>query len=220
MPRTWTVVLLTSKSIGWADVRASLAMLSEVSGAADIRDPDALIATVSQVQPDALLMPTQIDGVSMLPLIASIREALVHVPQIVVFSHDHDQSELAEDLRAGASGYIVFSDVDTDDLPAELRSLIVSGVMLLSRSTREILRRLLATCPTEAEWQEPRLSERERFVLRGLARGLSRKEIGKELGLSVRTTDRTTALLCRKLRVTTSHELIAKAAHINLLHER
>lgn len=61
------------------------------------------------------------------------------------------------------------------------------------------------------------LTERERFLLRGLAAGMTRKQIGRSLHLSISSIDTTAVLLFGKLGVRSAAHAVDRAWRLGLL---
>jgi DNA-binding NarL/FixJ family response regulator len=133
--------------------------------------------------------------------------------KVVALTMHRDEGFVAQFFEAGGSGYLV-KDTDAHCLFDALKS-VCKGERFLSPSIsgehidgyREI----------GEKKQQPKLSPREREVLKLIAEGKSRKEIGRILSISVRTLDTHRTNILLKLGCKSTAELVHYAVRRKLV---
>lgn len=205
MAETLHVALLTSGSIGWSDIRSTLASIPGVSVIANVSTTDELLAVAARERLSAVIMPLRLGEESLLPLLPRLKSL-----QIVMLATRFEPSELTEAISHGTAGLFVLADIDTRDLAARLQSVILGGDVVMTASVAAMLRSELSTQPSVAG-SYPTLSEREQLILQDLARGLKGGEIARRRGISLRTVRRTTDQLRLRFDVATTAELLVQA---------
>jgi DNA-binding NarL/FixJ family response regulator len=153
------------------------------------------------------------DGIQLIRLLHSCQghcEVLV----ITVFA---DEQRVLDSLEAGASGYILKSDLP--DFAHRLISTIESGGSPVSPAiARKLIERLNpgSSNPQALDGIEP-LSNRESEILSLCAKGLRYAEIASVLGLSVHTVNSHLKSVYRKLMVNSRAEAVYEARRNGLL---
>jgi two-component system, NarL family, nitrate/nitrite response regulator NarL len=113
--------------------------------------------------------------------------------QLLVLAHPGDDRLLADCLLAGADGCL-FTDMSADALIQSIR-LAALGENLFPTRVGQLLMQTGATC------ERPRLTPREKDILRGLLAGFSNKMIANDLGTTDMTVKAQLRHLLRKLGV-------------------
>lgn len=113
--------------------------------------------------------------------------------QLVVLAHPGDERLLADCLQAGADGCL-FTDMSSDALIQSIR-LAALGENLLPTRVGQLLIQSGNAC------ERPRLTPREKDILRGLLAGFSNKMIANDLGTTDMTVKAQLRHLLRKLGV-------------------
>lgn len=113
--------------------------------------------------------------------------------RVLAMAHPGEDGILAEAIRAGADG-CVFTDMSAEALIQSLR-LVALGEGLFPTRVGELLAQTGAPCA------RPRLTPREKDILRGLLSGYSNKMIANDLGTTDMTVKAQLRHLLRKLGV-------------------
>lgn len=143
--------------------------------------------------------------------IAQLKSHLSSV-RVLVIAFSRDAESIADALRAGADGYLL-----SDDRPEELRyaiNTVAQGGRHLSSSICHIvIDGFLRAAPVSPSAQDaaPKLSERERQVLRMIAGGMRTREIAAHLNLSPKTVEKHRGTLMRKLGLASAPAVAAYA---------
>ncbi|MBL8095606.1 MAG: response regulator transcription factor [Anaerolineales bacterium] len=120
-------------------------------------------------------------------------------------------------LKAGGSGYVLKSTVDTELIEA-IRAVATGGAFLYPSAQRMVLEDYLARTRSGAEQDAyERLSEREREVLKLLALGHTAAEIAEQLSLSPKSVETYRARIMEKLDLDSRPALVKYALARGLL---
>jgi DNA-binding NarL/FixJ family response regulator len=201
MSRPVTVLIADDHPPTRAGVRAALENKS-FHVCAEVGAATAAIEAAVREQPDICLLDIHMPG-NGIAAAAAIAEAAPETT-IVMLTVSHDEGDLLDSLRAGASGYLL---KDTD--PARLAPAL-SGVLA---GEAALPRTLVARLITEFRAREHRrrlpllkergveLTPREWDVLEFLRRGLTTAEVAAELSITPVTVRTHVATVLKKLRV-------------------
>lgn len=164
---------------------------------------------------DAVFLDLRLPDGDGLNLISEFRQAnpACEILVITVFA---DEKRVIRSLEAGASGYILKSDLA--DYAGRLVSIIESGGSPISPSiARSLINRLRP--PLEAAENQDLLSQREAEVLQLCSKGLRYAEIAEVLGVSSHTVNTHLKSVYRKLMVHSRAEAVFEARRHGLLND-
>lgn len=164
---------------------------------------------------DAVFLDLGLPDGDGLNLISEFRQAnpACKIMVITVFA---DEKRVIRSLEAGASGYILKSDLA--DYAGRLVSIIESGGSPISPSiARSLINRLRP--PLEAAENQDLLSQREAEVLQLCSKGLRYAEIAEVLGVSSHTVNTHLKSVYRKLMVHSRAEAVFEARRYGLLND-
>jgi two-component system invasion response regulator UvrY len=183
---------------------------SEIGEASNAREALALISNHPW---DAVLLDITMPGQSGLDVLKQLKQIHPKTPVLVLSMHPEDQYALRA-LKAGASGYLT-KNTASELVAAALRKVLAGGTYVSHALAEDLAHRL-----TEPSARAPyeMLSDREYQIMSSLASGKSVKEISFDLGLSIKTVSTYRTRLLRKLKLTTTAELIRYAIHEGLVH--
>jgi DNA-binding NarL/FixJ family response regulator len=164
---------------------------------------------------DAVFLDLGLPDGDGLALISEFRQAnpACEILVITVFA---DERRVIRSLEAGASGYILKSDLA--DFAGRLVSIIESGGSPISPAiARSLINRLRP--PKETTDSQGLLSQRESEVLVLCAKGLRYAEIAEVLGVSSHTVNTHLKSVYRKLMVHSRAEAVFEARRYGLLND-
>jgi DNA-binding NarL/FixJ family response regulator len=147
---------------------------------ATVYDAPALLNEIRGCQPDLVLQDVVMPPADGVDLIRQIREIGLATRVIVVTMLD-DPALAARAFRAGASAYIL-KKCATSELLEAVRCVVAEKTYVTPLLAAEMIG-ALARYPEDG----PRITPRQREVLRLLAEGKSMKEVAAVLNLTVRT---------------------------------
>jgi len=169
---------------------------------ANERDGAELVSAARRLSPDIVVTDVTMPVLSGIDAMRQLKADGAQAR--FIFLTIHTEARLAaEALRAGASGYLL-KHAAGDELLAAIRTVLEGRTYLTPMVTREVLENL--TSP--AIITEPKLTPRQREVLRRIAQGERLKEIAFALGISVRTVEDHKYQLMRALGVESTADLV------------
>jgi len=173
-----------------------------VSEAANGRDA---VTLAGRDQPDLAVLDFSMPGLNG---VDATREVLRVSPssRVVVLSMHHDDSFLAEALRAGARGYVLKTQRVTELLRA-LR-MVAGGDVYVAPG---LLKTVVASYQNGFDPSVDPLTGREHEVLQLVAEGKPTKEIAALLGISVKTAESHRARIMAKLDLHDTASLVRYA---------
>ena len=150
-------------------------------------DVEEVLEKIREHKPDIVLMDFGLEDHDSLALTATVHSEVPEA-RVVVMGLLADQEDVADYVRAGASGFVM-KDASFDDFITTIRD-VAAGAEVLPRALTnslfsQIARNLPALKVTPAE--SSRLTTRERQVVDLLSEGLSNKEIANQLHIAVHT---------------------------------
>lgn len=203
MERT-RVLLADDHAVVRLGVRALLANAPDVSVAAEAATSEEAETLCAELQPDVLLLDLRMPG-------PTPRETLHYVrtrspsTRVVVLSAYRDEAVVRELIELGVDGYVL-----KDDVPdAVLRAIraVADGDTWFSRPVMTEL--ACGELRPDHEADTPRLTERERELLRLLADGWDNAGIARKLNLRPQTVRNYFTRLYAKIGVRSQVEAVA-----------
>lgn len=174
------------------------------------------IAALEAQAPDVLLVDLGLPDASGITVIARAH-ALYPDCDIMVVTVFGDQRNVLASIEAGATGYLLKDDSNTDYVGSIL-DLRAGGSPITPIIARQLLQRLQPPPGgTEEEDATSILSPRENEVLNLLSRGFSYQEIARLLEVSPHTVGTYVKRLYEKLQVRSRGEAVFEAQRMGLL---
>lgn len=148
----------------------------------------AALELLTNQQPELAIFDLGIPGLKSPKDLQQVRRAWPDM-KVVVLSGSDLRANILAALEAGVHGYIVKTET-TEDLAESLGYVLAGGVYVppcLSEITQRTTRHVDTEDVVPAGGQGPKLTTRQRQVLRAIIKGQSNKQIAKDLKLSVGT---------------------------------
>lgn len=167
-----------------------------------VGDGAALVEAARRLRPAVVVADMSMPALSGLDALRRLVDP-GPVPKFVFLTMHADPNLAAEAIRAGAVGYLLKQSAG-EELVVAIREVLQGRVYLTPRIAREVLAALAAPAGETG----PRLSPRQRDVLRLIAEGRTVKEIAAALHLSPRTVETHKYDMMQALGVDTTAALI------------
>jgi DNA-binding NarL/FixJ family response regulator len=197
-------------------IRSLLERHEEITVVGEASNGVEALALAEALRPDIVLMDLAMPEMDGLEATRRLRETQPAVKVLILTQHDN-QEYIAPALQAGAAGYVLKRSGGRE-VVAAIREVYERGAFLEPGVAREILRDY-GTAPNEVP--APRLTDREREVLRLVVGGKSNKEIAQTLIISPKTASVHRTNIMAKAGVRNSAELVRYVMeHRVLLDER
>lgn len=191
-------------------VRQMIARRGEWVVDSDFGDGRSALRAFAKQPPDLILLDIILPGMSGIEIAKKVRTKLFHLP-IIMMTGCVGTVDLQSSLEAGATGYLVkpFS-------VADLYSAIVDAIqgrIIMSGTMRDAL---ISIVPQRknSEGNRPRLTPRERAIVKLILKGYKDAAIASELGVSKNTVATHLRRLYSKWHVHTRSAAIAVAYSI------
>lgn len=192
---TIRIVIVDDHPVVREGLAAALANRHDFTIAASFASAEELLA--SRVETDVVLLDLELPGMSGIEAIAHIKARV-----LVLTAYANDE-QIDAVLRAGAGGYLL-KGAALDEIERAIRAVARGESYIDPRVASRVI----------ALSRAPRLSNREREVLRLVAAGRSNKEIAGELGVTERTVKFHVTAIFNKLGAENRAQAVAIA------HER
>ena len=162
-------------------------------------------------RPDIAIIDYSLPELNGLDLTIALKRELPRIEVLVYTMHDREDLVL-EVLRAGARGYVLKMDPESE-LLAAVDALSIHRPYFSGAISETLLDRFLESTPNARST----LTDREREVVQLIAEGKINKEISRVLNISVKTVETHRASAMRKLKLRTTAELVRYAVRNNIV---
>jgi DNA-binding NarL/FixJ family response regulator len=191
-------------------------LLSEHPGwsvCGDAKNGRQAVALVLRLKPEIVILGLDLPDLNGIEATRQIKEALP-ATEILFFTTHEEDHVIAQALRAGARGYILKSESESNLIEAV--EALAEHLPFFSARASEMLLDHLLNKTQEAE-ELLSLSEREQQIVQLLAEGKSNKETASRLQISVKTVETHRAAIMRKLELKSITELVRYAIRNKLI---
>jgi two-component system response regulator DesR len=170
------------------------------------RDGVEALTKIEELHPDVAILDLKMPGMSGIE-VARRAQRTAPATACIIYTGFADQAYLNEALDSGVKGFLN-KEGPLDDLLRAVDAVASGGTYI-----DPVLAGLIVVTPQAA----PKLSKREREVLRHLTEGKSNEEIGKELFLSPETVRTHVRNAMVKLGARTRLQAVVMAMRMNLI---
>lgn len=191
-------------------VREGLAAIfksqDDIKVVADATNGEEALEICNRHFPDVLLLDLRMPRKDGLQVMAELGSRAAFRPRVIVMTTYDSEDDIRRSVKSGAKGYLV-----KDAAPQQIRESVrrvAAGGSVLSRNLAAKLAESIA---------RPRLSKRERQVLKYLANGRSNKEIAQVFYISEHTAKAHVRAIMGKLDADSRAEVIAIAIRQGLI---
>jgi len=172
------------------------------------------VAEARRLRPDIVLMDITMPGLNGLDATRAILEAVPETKVLILTMHESEQV-VREVLDAGAHGYILKSDADSDLLNA-LEAIRQGRPFFASKVSQIVLEGYLHPGPRH-HGESGELTPRQREVVALLSTGKSNKEVAAALGISIKTAETHRSTIMRRLKLGAFSDLVRYAVRERII---
>jgi DNA-binding NarL/FixJ family response regulator len=198
------ILLADDHALVRAGIRRLLEDLPGVTVVGEAEDGERAAELAQRERPDIVITDIGMPRMSGLELSAWLKHNLPQV-RVIMLSMHSAREYVAEALASGASGYLLKHSA-AEELGMAIRAIEAGDVYLSPDLSRHVV-----------DAARPRITPRQREVLKLVARGRTTREIAAELGLSPRTVDTHRAELMSRFGVRDAIGLLREAARLGLI---
>lgn len=166
------------------------------------------IQGIVEKRPDVAFIDLGLPGISGVEIIRAVSERGCRTELLVLTQYDDDE-HLFSALRAGATGYILKSQVSLSELTRVVEEAMRGGAPMSMGIARRVLKEFGKIPPKGERPEFQELTPREMEILELLANGFSRKKIASVLCRDIETVRSHLKGIYRKLQVNSAREAAA-----------
>ncbi|MXZ74663.1 MAG: response regulator transcription factor [Gemmatimonadetes bacterium] len=192
-------------------LRDLLSKETDIQVVAEATDGRDVIDVVNRIRADVIVMDVEMPGIGGIEATKRIRASFSDI-QVVMMSMHSDPDLIRKALDSGARGYVLKKSAG-EELVKAIRT-VCRGVTYQSRAM-DHADYLYGEYP---HGTPPRLTPREREVLRLIASGLSNPQIAETMRISIKTVQNHRINLMAKLNTHSLPELIRTAIKLGLIN--
>ncbi len=175
----------------------------------DVGDGQELLTLLQGKCPDIILLDISMPNLRGIEAIVQVKKLCPHVKILILTMHS-SKDFLASAIRAGADGYALKEDTDTELLSAIQKcldgDLYIAPTLAVGISPQE----LTLMC-SKVRVAHDQLTTREKQVVTLVAEGHKSKDIAKLLSISIRTVEHHRANIMKKTGIKSTADLIKYA---------
>lgn len=201
------VLLADDHAVLREGLRSLLTLQEDIEVVGEAGDGQAAVEMVRQLRPDVVVMDIAMPVMDGLEATRRLKQEYPETRVLILTQHDNREYVFSL-LQAGAAGYVLKKSGGAE-VAAAIKSVFQDGAFLPPGIAREVMDRYIQRTPEETG--RPRLTEREKEVLRLIAEGKSSKEIAEMLCLSVKTVMAHRTNIMEKLDIHSRTELVKYA---------
>jgi two-component system NarL family response regulator len=210
---TISVLLVEDHQLVREALRDTLAKEPDIRVVGEAGDAVTAYERARSLKPDLVVLDLGLPDVNGIEAAAKLKEQAGVDPKIVALSAYTDRRFVTEMLRAGASSYVTKSSAGSELIRA-IRAVAAGQTYICP----EVAGALVSAVREGSEKSEtPRLSRREREVLRLIAEGTRSPSIAEQLHISLGTVEVHRRNIMRKLGMRTVAELTRYAVREGLV---
>jgi DNA-binding NarL/FixJ family response regulator len=168
-----------------------------------------LLHLLKKETPDLVILDISMPNLRGIEAASEIKQSHPGVDVLILSMHKRKEY-LYHSLQAGAKGYLLKDDTDTELLSA-IETIRQGGVYLSSLLSKELTADFVNICSGAAKPPQENLTTRERQILKLVADGKTSDEIADLLFISCRTVQNHRANIMKKLKINRTADLVKYA---------
>jgi len=167
------------------------------------------VEDVRECRPDVVLMDIEMPGISGIEAVQRLKKEMPSL-QILMQTVFEDEERIYESILAGASGYVIKSQINTNLIDA-IKDMQAGGAPMSPTIARKVFQMLQQQTPKPKEEVDYKLTPREKEIIACLVNGQSYKMIASDLNISYETVRSHMKHIYEKLGVGSLTETVALA---------
>lgn len=207
--RPYNIVLADDHVLFCEGIKRIISEISDLEVVGEARDGLQLLALLKQLTPDLVILDISMPNIRGIEATREIKMTHPDVKVLILTMHK-DKDYLYHAISAGADGYLLKEDADTE-LFSAIETIRQGKTYISPLLTGEVTDDLLRIYRGNHQLPIDNLTTREREVLQLLAEGKSNREIADLLFISVRTVENHRAKIMRKLNLKRTADLVRYA---------
>ena len=168
-----------------------------------------LLNLLKKTTPDVVILDISMPNIRGIEATREIKSVYPDVKILILTMHKRKEY-LYHCLSAGAEGYLLKEDADTE-LYAAVKKVQDGGVYISPILSKDLTDDFVKMCRGDLRVPADKLTSREREVVKLIAEGHKNREIAELLCISIRTVENHRANIMKKLKLKNTSELVKYA---------
>jgi DNA-binding NarL/FixJ family response regulator len=182
---------------------------SDIEVVGEATDGLELLNLLKKTTPDVIILDISMPNIRGIEATREIKSVYPDVKILILTMHKRKEY-LYHCLSAGAEGYLLKEDADTE-LYAAVKKVQDGGVYISPILSKDLTDDFVKMCRGDLQVPADKLTAREREVVKLIAEGNKNREIADLLCISIRTVENHRANIMKKLKLKNTSELVKYA---------
>ncbi|MFV1859609.1 MAG: response regulator [Anaerolineales bacterium] len=215
MPKRIRVLIADDHTIVRSGLHLLLELETDIDVVGEATDGVLAVSLAKELLPDIVLMDIGMPELNGIEATRQIKESAANVAILILTMHRSDEYFFRA-LEAGASGYVL-KGAESAELIQAIRAVASGDVFLYPSVARQLVQQYLSQAEIDPPGG-PKLTHREREIMKFIAEGYTSKEIAEQLVVSPSTVHSHRSNLMQKLNLSKRHELVEYARRHGFFH--
>jgi DNA-binding NarL/FixJ family response regulator len=204
--KPYRIIIADDHSLIRQGIKSIIGQDSELKVIAEAADGVELLARLAEQQPDMVILDISMPKMNGIEAVAKIRDQYPEIRVLILTMHSNAQY-FYHVISAGAHGYLLKDDSDTELLPA-IKTVQQDKTYVTPQLAAEVTGDMVTAFRDHKELPVVHLTGREQQVLQMLVKRYTSKQMAANLCLSPRTVDHYRANLLKKFKMKNSVDLV------------
>jgi DNA-binding NarL/FixJ family response regulator len=209
---TTRILVVDDHSVTRRGVKALIETRARWSVCGEAGTGSEAIRKAKQLKPNVVIMDLSLPELNGLEATRQIRQEVPQVRVLMLTMHDAEEA-MRDALSAGASGYVLKSDLDVSLFTA-IEALSQGNTFFSAKVSEVIMDGFVKGSQSRETPSNPpttRLTPRQREIMRHLADGKLNKQVAGDLNISVKTVEAHRAQIMAKLNLRSFSDMVRYA---------
>ncbi|MCI5221150.1 MAG: DNA-binding response regulator [Candidatus Electrothrix sp. AR4] len=213
--KSYRIIIADDHSLIRQGIKAMISQEAGLEVIAEVADGSELLTVMTKQLPDMVILDISMPLINGIEAVTKIHNRYPTVRTLVLTMHSNTQY-FYHAISAGAHGYLLKDDSDTELLPA-IRTIQRGQIYVTPQLAPEVTVEMVAAYRNHKELPLIHLTNRENQVLQMVVKGLTSKQMAEALCLSPRTIDHYRSNLLKKFKMKNSVDLVNHAVKNSLI---
>ncbi len=204
--KPYRIIIADDHSLIRQGIKSIIGQDTELKVIAEAADGVELLEKLAEQQPDMVILDISMPRMNGIEAVAQIKEHYPAIRILILTMHSNAQY-FYHVISAGAHGYLLKDDSDTELLPA-IKTVQQDKTYITPQLAAEVTGDMVSAFRDHKELPVVQLTGREQQVLQMVVKGYTSRQMADILCLSPRTVDHYRASLLKKFKMKNSVDLV------------